>query len=221
MNKCTNCNVIVMDVTDVCPLCHQVLTGDKTESYDMYPDVRDTSRKYRMLENILLFLSIVAAIITLTIDFLAEGPMGWSLIVGLILIYANVTVRLAIIGKSGYRFKTVSMVILAIVILWAIDYLTGNRGWALSVVFPSAIVLIDVAILILMIVNSRNWQSYMMLQIFTILLSIIPMVLLGVGIIKWKYMAMIAMALSLFIFLGTLIIGDRRARTELKRRFHV
>ena len=130
-------------------------------------------------------------------------------------------IRLAIVGKSGYRFKTISMVVLAILVLWGIDYLTGNRGWALSIIFPAAILLVDIAILILMIVNSRNWQSYMMLQIFTILLSAIPLILIAVGIIKWKYMALIAMGTSLFIFLGTLIIGDRRARNELKRRFHV
>lgn len=221
MNKCSNCNVIIMDATDVCPLCHQVLNGEKSGCYNMYPDVKDTSRKYRMLENIVLFLSVVAVIISLTVDYMMEGPIGWSLIVLLGVFYGNVMIRLAIVGKSGYRFKTISMVVLAILVLWGIDYLTGNRGWALSIIFPSAILLVDIAILILMIVNSRNWQSYMMLQIFTILLSAIPLILLGVGIIKWKYIALIAMGASLFIFLGTLIIGDRRARNELKRRFHV
>ena len=31
----------------------------------------------------------------------------------------------------------------------------------------------------------------------------------------------LAFGISVFLFLGTLIIGDRRARLELKRRFHV
>lgn len=221
MSKCNNCNVIIMDKTDVCPLCHQVLSGDKSGTYNMYPDVKDTSRKYRMAENLILFLSVVITLVSLTVDYMIDGEMGWSLIVLLGMFYANATMRLAIAGKSGYRFKMISMVVSAIAVLWGIDYLTGNRGWALSIVFPSAIVLVDIGILILMVVNSRNWQSYMMLQIFTILLSIIPLVLIGAGIIKWKYMALIAMGISLFIFLGTLIIGDKRARNELKRRFHV
>ena len=174
-----------------------------------------------MAENLILFLSVVITLVSLTVDYMIDGEMGWSLIVLLGMFYANVTMRLAIAGKSGYRFKMISMVVSAIAVLWGIDYLTGNRGWALSIVFPSAIVLVDIGILILMVVNSRNWQSYMMLQIFTILLSIIPLVLIGAGIIKWKYMALIAMGISLFIFLGTLIIGDKRARNELKRRFHV
>ena len=79
----------------------------------------------------------------------------------------------------------------------------------------------DIAILVVMIINFRNWQSYMMTQILMILLSIIPLVLLAVGVIDNKYMAIAAMAASLFLFLGTLIIGDKRARTELQRRFHI
>ena len=72
-----------------------------------------------------------------------------------------------------------------------------------------------------MIVNRRNWQSYMMWQIFMILCSIVPVILIFTGIVTGRLFALIAFAFSLFLFLGTLIIGDRRARVELKRRFHV
>ena len=86
---------------------------------------------------------------------------------------------------------------------------------------PSAIILVDVGIIICMIVNRRNWQSYMMWQIFMILCSIVPVILIFTGIVTAQLFALIAFAFSLFLFLGTLIIGDRRARVELKRRFHV
>ena len=71
-----------------------------------------------------------------------------------------------------------------------------------------------------MIINRRNWQSYMMVQIFTILLSLVPIILLALGVIHFQYMALTALAVSVFIFVGTLILGDERARSELKRRFH-
>ena len=79
----------------------------------------------------------------------------------------------------------------------------------------------DLAILILMITNRRNWQSYMMLQIFTMILSGLGLGLLAVDIVVYPYVMLVAAAASLFLFLGTLIIGDKRARNELKRRFHV
>ena len=41
------------------------------------------------------------------------------------------------------------------------------------------------------------------------------------GIVTAPILAVLAFAFSAALFLGTLIIGDRRARTELRRRFHV
>ena len=79
----------------------------------------------------------------------------------------------------------------------------------------------DAGILILMCINRRNWQSYMMWQIFMILCSVVPLVLYAVGIVTAPLFALLAFAFSAALFLGTLIIGDRRARTELRRRFHV
>ena len=187
----------------------------------MYPDVRGSQKKFRLFENIVLFISIVIAISVLTIDYLGGKIFGWSMVVILVLIYANTLIRLAITGKSGYVFKTISMVVIAVLVLLGIDYSTGYRGWALNYILPTGIILMDIAILVVMIVNFRNWQSYMMTQILMILLSIIPLVLLAVGVIDNKYVAIAAMAASLFLFLGTLIIGDKRARTELQRRFHI
>ena len=220
MNKCMKCNVEILDNTQTCPLCHHVLSRQGEEGVNTYPDARVAVRKFRFTENLLLFLSIVAESVLIYIYHLTGDGINWSLIVGLALIYANVVMQLAIVGKSGYVFKTLSLVVLAVVSLFGIDYLTGYHKWSLEISFPIAVLLLDLAILILMVVNRRNWQSYMMVQIFTILLSMIPIVLLVAGVIEFPYLAVIASGVSIFIFLGTLILGDQRARSELMRRFH-
>lgn len=195
-----------------------------TASHDngtRYPDVKGTSRKYRLLENIILFLSIVGQIVLTTVDYMTDQGINWSFIVLLVVIYANVTLRLAIVGRNGYIFKIVSTFVFTVLFLEGIDLLTGASGWALTFVFPSAILAMVLATIILMIVNIRNWQSYMMMQLFLVLMSVIAMILVAVKVIWFPYLAMGAMGASLFLFLGTLIIGDKRARTELKRRFHI
>lgn len=186
-----------------------------------YPDVKGASRKYRLLENIILFLSIVGQIVLTTVDYMTDQVINWSVIVLLVVIYANVTLRLAIVGRNGYIFKIVSTFVFTVLFLEGIDLLTGASGWALTFVFPSAILAMVIATIILMIVNIRNWQSYMMMQLFLVLMSVIAMILVAVKVIWFPYLAMGAMGASLFLFLGTLIIGDKRARTELKRRFHI
>ena len=195
-----------------------------TASHDngtRYPDVKGVSRKYRLLENIILFLSIVGQIVLTTVDYMTDQGINWSFIVLLVVIYANVTLRLAIVGRNGYIFKIVSTFVFTVLFLEGIDLLTGASGWALTFVFPSAILVMVLATIILMIVNIRNWQSYMMMQLFLVLMSVIAMILVAVKVIWFPYLAMGAMGASLFLFLGTLIIGDKRARTELKRRFHI
>ncbi len=195
-----------------------------TASHDngtRYPDVKGASRKYRLLENIILFVSIVGQIVLTTVDYMTDQGINWSFIVLLVVIYANVTLRLAIVGRNGYIFKIVSTFVFTVLFLEGIDLLTGASGWALTFVFPSAILAMVLATIILMIVNIRNWQSYMMMQLFLVLMSVIAMILVAVKVIWFPYLAMGAMGASLFLFLGTLIIGDKRARTELKRRFHI
>ena len=76
-------------------------------------------------------------------------------------------------------------------------------------------------IVILMIVNRRNWQSYLSFQIAMILFSLIPVILNMFGYMRVPVLAYLALAVAVFLFLGTVIIGGKRATTELKRRFHV
>ena len=81
--------------------------------------------------------------------------------------------------------------------------------------------LVDLFIVILMFVNRRNWQSYIMMELFMIFLSAVPLLLIWLDIVTETFISGAAFAVSVLLFLGTLIIGDRRARSELKRRFHV
>lgn len=221
MNRCQKCNVIILDDTDRCPLCKHVLESDGTPGESRYPDAIAVTRKFRFWENLVLFVSIVAECVLIGINYNVDKQVAWSLVSGMILLYANVVLRMAVLGKSGYMAKTVCLVLLAIVMLLGIDYVTGYRRWSLDFVLPGGIMAMDLVLFILIIVNRRGWQSYMMPEILMILLSIIPVVLQQMHIIHFPYLAWASFGVSVFLFLGTLILGDQRARTELKRRFHI
>lgn len=220
MSKCRQCNIEILDETERCPLCHSVLE-QTVEVENMYPNVRLMTRKLMLISRIYLFCAIIAEVILLYINKVTESKTWWSLIVGLIFIYVYMLIRYAILGKSGYRSKVVVLTTIAILIAVASDFLSGYRGWSVNYALPSGILLVDAGILILMFCNRRNWQSYIMWQIFMILCSIIPLVFSLVGIATSPLLGLITFAASVFLFLGTVIIGDRKARTELKRRFHI
>ncbi len=220
MSRCKQCNVEILDETERCPLCHSVL--EKTvEVENMYPNVRMMTRRLALLSRIYLFVVILVEALLIYLNVLSDSEMFWSAIPGLAMLYGYLVLRYAILGKSGYKGKTIVLTLIAILMVVAIDFVVGYRGWSVNYALPSAILLVDVGILILMCINRRNWQSYMMWQIFMILCSVVPLVLYAVGIVTAPILAVLAFAFSAALFLGTLIIGDRRARTELRRRFHV
>lgn len=227
MSRCKRCNVEILDNTEKCPLCHHVLEIDEHREENMYPNARVAGKRFRMLENIMLFASIVVFLTCFIINYACnkavnpEKEIWWSLIVGLILVYGNGLLRITILGKSDYLFKIVIAIFLALAVLLEVDWLTGSHGWGVNFVFPICIMLLDIGILILMLINRRNWQSYLIIQIGALVLGVVALILNLVGVITFPYLAWVAAAFSLFVFLGTLIIGDEKARTELKRRFHV
>ena len=220
MSRCKQCNVEILDETERCPLCHSVL--EKTvEVENMYPNVRTMTRRLALLSRIYLFVAILVEALLIYLNVLSDSEMFWSAIPGLAMLSGYLVLRYAILGKSGYKGKIIVLTLIAILMGVAIDFVVGYRGWSVNYALPSAILLVDAGILILMCINRRNWQSYMMWQIFMILCSVVPLVLYAVGIVTAPILALLAFAFSAALFLGTLIIGDRRARTELRRRFHV
>ena len=220
MSRCNKCNIEVLDETERCPLCNCVLE-QTVEVENMYPNVRLKARKMMLFGRIYLFLAILTEALLLYINYVTAPKMWWSVITGMIFLYGYLLIRFAILGKTGYRIKIVVLMMIMILMMVAIDFVAGYHGWSLNYVLPSGILAVDVGIWLLMLINRRNWQSYMMLQIFMMVCSVVPVIFAAVGIVTAPLLSQIALAFSVFLFLGTVIIGDRRARTELRRRFHV
>jgi len=221
MSKCRNCNIEILDETEYCPLCHSVL--EQTEELEnMYPDAKHKTQKMLFVSRLYLFCSIVVEFLLFVIDFaLIQSQIHWSVLAGLGLLYVYLILRYAVLGKSGYRAKTFLLTILAVLLLVVADFVTGYRGWSVDYVLSGSVIGVNLAIVVLMIINRRNWQSYIMWQLLMLLCSVIPAILFWVGIERNIYMAFLPMVISLFLFLGTLMIGGRRAWRELYRRFHI
>lgn len=220
MSRCRNCDVEILDESEFCPLCHSVL--EQTEELEnMYPDARLKTQKLKFISRLYLFLAILAEFVLLIVDFSGENQVHWSVLVGLGLLYIYTVLRYAVLGKSGYRAKTIVLVLLAVLLTVVIDFMTGYRGWSVDYVVSGGILLVDVVIIALMIINHRNWQSYLMWQISMLFFSWIPAILYWSGVENNVYMAFLPLVVSVFLFLGTLMVGGRRAWQELYRRFHI
>lgn len=222
MSRCKICKVDILDKTDKCPLCNHVLEWDGSEKEDLYPNARVQRRKYQFLENIFLFASIALWIVLFVIDYTSDPAFLWSFTAGLIIIFANVVLRLTILGKSSYMAKIIWTILIGMAFLIEADVLTGYHGWGFNFAMPTALLLWDIAIIILMLfVNRRSWHIYIMDQLTALVAGVVMLVLMLCDIITFPYYAFGVQIFTILMFVGTLIIGDRKAREELKRRFHV
>lgn len=220
MSKCRQCNIEVLDETQRCPLCGSVLEPT-VEVENMYPNIRLKSRKLVFISRLYLFCAIAVEIFLINLCMLSEVESLVYIISGLVLFFGYIVIRYAILGTSGYLAKTIVLTIIAVIMLVAIDFSVGYNGWSVNYAFPAGILLIDVGTLVLMAVNNKNWQSYLMLQIFMVLCSIVAIILNLVHIVTNPIVSIVAFNVSIILLLGTIIIGGRRARVELKRRFHI
>ena len=222
MRECKKCQVQILDDTSICPLCSSVLeTAGEEERHNGYPDVKAVSQKLTFVVRLYSFLAIVIEAALVIINYLTFRGIWWSAISGISILYFFITLKYSLQKNNGYKTVILVQLVGAVLLVIAADNIVGYQGWSVNYVLPSAILLLNATIGILMIVNLANWQSYLLLQILTVLLSCGCVLLWKFGVIKSPILTLTALAVSLCMLLGTLIFGELRAKTELKRRFHV
>ena len=221
MSRCRQCNVKILDDAQICPLCKCVVEQEE-EMENAYPDIRLRARKLNLAVRIFLFAAILMEALFIYLDWKYDNCIRWSVITGAGFAYLYFVAKFAVLNdNAGYRSKFLALTFLGVLYVILIDFVIGYHGWSVNFVLPGGLLLVDAFILALMFINRRNWQSYIMLEIGMIFLSAVPLLLRWLNIVTETFISGFAFAVSVFLFLGTLIIGDRRARSELKRRFHV
>lgn len=219
MNRCKQCNVSIRDDATICPLCQCVLEK-QSETDATYPNVHLVERKLKLFSNVCLFVMLLAAVVMVVCNFMIGGKW-WCIIPIAAMAYAFILLRVLLFSRSGYRSKMFIPLLLGVLFVSLVDAVTGFHRWSVNYVLPSGVMMVDLLTVLLMIINKRNWQSYMILEIGMIVASFVPILLWIFGVITSPLLSFIALGVSVFLFLGTLIIGDYTARGELRRRFHI
>ncbi|MBO5388841.1 MAG: hypothetical protein J6A59_12010 [Lachnospiraceae bacterium] len=213
------------DKKDIASMDMDDIGMDEIEMYEsksvMYPDVKPANKKIRMVIKCFVFISILVECILVLINYLTYKGVKWSLICGAALVYLCFTVAYCVPKNTGHRSKIFGQMVGSIILAILIDCFLGYTGWSLNYVTPIAIMLFDITILVFMIVNSNNWQNYIILQVAMLLVSLGFGILALTGVVTWPLLTVIAIGVSAIILIATVVFGDKTAITELSRRFRV
>lgn len=231
MYKCDNCNIIVYDETNVCPLCHSVLyeldTAEQAAYVDMvghgspYPDIVKRNKIMHFVMRLILFLFIIAQIGLIVINYHVSPGFWWSGISGIAMLYTYISMIYWIHHDAGYAAKIGLQICLTILLLIGIDYFTGMTGWSLQWAAPGVILCGDAIVFFLMMLNRDQWYSYSLLLLMIAIFSGTLIGLYFAGLISRIILPGISGAVTFVYLLGTVIFGDRAFAREMKRRFHV
>lgn len=222
MKKCRKCNVNIFDNTHTCPLCKSVLEYDEKDIVheNLYPNIEYDVSKYNKIRKIFIFILILVSVVLGYINYLTYSGVIWSIIAIVAIVYFGVTVTYSIMNNANIASKIFVQTIGAAILIVVVDNVVGYRGWSVNYVIPSIIIFANLAIVICMLINRMNWQSYFMYQIAITVLSFIPLILAGTKIITRPFLAVLTSCISILILIGTIVFGDKSVISELKRRFN-
>lgn len=219
MKICPKCQVEVLDDTYVCPLCLRVLEG-QGEGTKVYPKVQFNAKRYQLVKRMLYFMLLLIVTLFSVINYLVYNSLMGYIIVSASAIYFAVTVNYSVLHRANLAAKILVQTIGAQLLIIVIDHTIGYTGWSINYVLPCICLFANLAIMLLMIINHMNWQEYIMYQLSMTILSLGQIILIICKMIERPALAIISVAISVLILLGTILFGDKRVKNELIRRFH-
>ena len=222
MKTCKRCHVRVSDDSCICPLCHTVLTefdGAKTKM--AYPDFYGRTKTYNLLTRIMLFLSIVGGIAAIIVNYLTYDKVMWSPLTTAVILYYWSAIIHSIRHHVNVASKILVQAVCASIFTVLVDYVLGFGKWSINYVVPSILTLAGTAVLIIILVNRINFQTYFIYQFIIGVLGCVPFLLFIFGIVDKPLMSIIAVIVSALTMIGTSIFGEKTVKSELKRRFHL
>lgn len=222
MNKCKKCGVSIVNDEIACPLCSSVLERDEEmlQKEAMYPLVTLDSKGFRMITRIFFLSSILLLALLFLINHVTFNGIWWAAICAGGMFYAFFSLRSILTANTSHIMKIFLQSIGGVLLTVLIDHSIGYSGWSVNYAIPTAVIVLEFLIVILMIVNRDNWQSYLLFQIFLIIVGVVMLILSFNKIVQHPVLNIISVFISLAIFVGSITLGDKKAENELKRRFH-
>jgi preprotein translocase subunit SecE len=219
MKYCSGCKLKIENDVSKCPLCGAATADAAGTSNNDYPAAKQSYRA-EIASKAMLFIAVASSIICIFINNLVKTPIPWSAISTISAFYIYLTVKFLLKKGKNYSVIIMFQVIFISVLIFAIDFLTGNRGWAVDYVVPFLIISGSAAISILSIIQPFKYTEYLIYLLITALLGLIPLAMLISGVTKVFWPNAICVLYSLLTVLGVAFFTGRRFRLEIKKKLH-
>ena len=186
----------------------------------IYPQ-KISSKKSELIINILISVSIIIAIILVTINKLTTPQIPWAALSNCGIIYIWITVIYSIKKGTNIAGHVLNQTILASVAMLYIDNMIGYHGWSVYIGIPIVLMVANITMLILTIISYKRYIKYAIYQLIIVLLSFAPIILIINNVIEMKFLIRISMEISSFSFIVSLILCYKDIKEAIVRKIHM
>ena len=186
----------------------------------IYPKKVNAS-KGEIITRIMLAISIIVAIVLTIINKITNPNIPWAALANSGIIYIWIITIYSIHRNINIAGHVVLQTIAVSILTVFIDYKIGFRGWSLSIAIPIILIIANLAMLILTIVSHKKYLRYAIYQLFILIFSILPAILIGEGMVKEPIMGIIATGISILNLIITIILSAKDLKEAVKRKFHM
>ncbi len=220
MKRCEKCKVTVAGPQEECPLCQgPLLPGEPGR--EVFPDIPTVYSQHSLFFKILLFLSIVAGVVSLAVNWMIPQSGIWSLMVVAGIGCAWLTIITAVFKRKNLLKNMTYQVVLISLLAAGWDFLTGWRGWSIDYVIPILCMSAMVAMSVIAKVNHLKLSECAIYFVLDGVFGIVPLVFILTKCLHVIYPSMICVAGSVISLAALLVFEGKNMLNEMKKRLHV
>lgn len=186
----------------------------------IYPQ-KISSKKSEQIVNLFLLISIIIAIVLITINKLTTPEIPWSALANCGIIYTWLTVIYSIKRETNIAGHVLIQTILVSIAMLYIDKTIGFKGWSVYIGIPIALVVANITMVILTIISYERYIKYAIYQLMIVLMSLMPIILIAKKIIELKILIRIAIEISVLSLMTSLILSYKDMKEAIIRKFHM
>lgn len=224
MKYCPSCRVSVPSSRSHCPLCQGALApGGSDTAYDgeIFPHIPTLYRQHSLLFRLLIFASILVAVVAGVLSLLVFTEGFWSLFVLAGVGAMWLTLAVAVRKRSSLTKRILYQLVTWGVVLVAFDALTGWRGWSMDFAVPFLFLTGMGCTFVLAVLSRRKLPDHIIYFVVSAGFCLLPPVFLLLGWAKVLWPSVICAACGIVALSGVALFAERTTRSELKKRLHL
>lgn len=219
---CKNCQIKIADNAKTCLFCGRVLTKESdVKLVNMYPAIFHKTRMAKRIVWAFTFALLLIQVLLFVLNYYLDAGGKWSFVTAIVFVYGIFSMHYLVSWNKSHIRKLFIQTFATILFLLALDAQLGFNGWSIRYGMSCSILVLDLFLSGGMLINRTNWTSYLVTQVYAIVLAAIN---LCIGIFAKAGNPLLAWIVILFtlVLFGTAVLaGSRKAKSELRRRFYI